>query len=606
MDSFKGVSPHRPMSDIDKEIRIINLLPSATFNAPIECKLEHIVLQPGADYEAVSYCWGESWKTESILLDGRPYPVTTTLFDGLKYLRQKTAPRRLWIDSLCINQKDIAERSHEILKMRKIYKLARGVLIWLGDYYPYSRLHVKRIFDHVKRIAAARTNEEEQALVSTEKWDRLWHLHGELQRLIENWKWFQRIWVLQEVSVRPKPYVNNVDVSPTLICGDLSLPYPYLRWVDEYWVLDPGHRCVSLPSLCLAFERLNGIWEVHQELTEEPEGTLAQRCAWVLCRVSATFYSTDPRDMVYAVLGLMGEVQLPPALLPDYNKSTEQVFLDYATFILLGSRLLTILLFNSMKTDGLPTWVPDWRHAGLFLVQWEEEPWEDTHVRILRDIGALEVDVIFLTRINRIGPRFKHKGPQENIGNSWQSFFLDAVESLNGYDESPSGYDTFELALWQLLLSYDLNTYGSYNPRWHAVHIRSLPPFLAWKNPNYYAKNECFYDDVERQCLISLAETTSGKFLFRGRDGHIGMVGQKGVEPQENDIICTIKGAHSDFIVREYRDGYRIVGVCTRTARGDQSTFNDHGLADWAWGYPLMMWYHKFWSSSEGQRALIY
>jgi hypothetical protein len=41
--------------------------------------------------------------------------------------------RKLWIDALCINQEDIAERNVQVQRMGNIYQTAKGVLIWLGE-----------------------------------------------------------------------------------------------------------------------------------------------------------------------------------------------------------------------------------------------------------------------------------------------------------------------------------------------------------------------------------------------------------------------------------------------------------------------------------------
>jgi hypothetical protein len=40
--------------------------------------------------------------------------------------------RVLWIDALCINQDDDAERVHQVGIMGSIYRQARQVLVWLG------------------------------------------------------------------------------------------------------------------------------------------------------------------------------------------------------------------------------------------------------------------------------------------------------------------------------------------------------------------------------------------------------------------------------------------------------------------------------------------
>lgn len=38
----------------------------------------------------------------------------------------------LWIDAICLNQKNIQERNHQVKQMYEIYRSARSVLVWLG------------------------------------------------------------------------------------------------------------------------------------------------------------------------------------------------------------------------------------------------------------------------------------------------------------------------------------------------------------------------------------------------------------------------------------------------------------------------------------------
>lgn len=40
--------------------------------------------------------------------------------------------RTLWIDALCINQKDNHEKSQQVRMMYQLYKQASRVVIWLG------------------------------------------------------------------------------------------------------------------------------------------------------------------------------------------------------------------------------------------------------------------------------------------------------------------------------------------------------------------------------------------------------------------------------------------------------------------------------------------
>ncbi|KAK7997061.1 hypothetical protein PG989_005101 [Apiospora arundinis] len=61
--------------------------------------------------------------------------ATTNLVRALKHLRRKKGIRTLWIDALCINQRDLVEKQVQIRRMGWVYANASSVVVWLGDYH---------------------------------------------------------------------------------------------------------------------------------------------------------------------------------------------------------------------------------------------------------------------------------------------------------------------------------------------------------------------------------------------------------------------------------------------------------------------------------------
>jgi hypothetical protein len=51
---------------------------------------------------------------------------------ALRHLRSPTHPLNIWVDALCINQADNAERNHQVSLMAFIYTRAKKVVAWLG------------------------------------------------------------------------------------------------------------------------------------------------------------------------------------------------------------------------------------------------------------------------------------------------------------------------------------------------------------------------------------------------------------------------------------------------------------------------------------------
>lgn len=85
------------------------------------------------DYEAISYTWGDTTKTQLVTLGGLPFAVTSNVYNILEGRCSINGPRLIWIDSICINQDDLQEKSRQVRLMREIYRGAQQVTVCLGD-----------------------------------------------------------------------------------------------------------------------------------------------------------------------------------------------------------------------------------------------------------------------------------------------------------------------------------------------------------------------------------------------------------------------------------------------------------------------------------------
>lgn len=128
--------PHKPLK-FSASIRLLELLPSREKDAPIRCQVREFALtdEPHT-YEALSYVWGSATDSRIIFLDHGPIQVTVNCWLALRSLRHKYRKRELWVDAICIDQRDtpdaIRERSGQIKLMGMVYHQAKRVIIWLG------------------------------------------------------------------------------------------------------------------------------------------------------------------------------------------------------------------------------------------------------------------------------------------------------------------------------------------------------------------------------------------------------------------------------------------------------------------------------------------
>ncbi|CAG9983976.1 unnamed protein product [Clonostachys byssicola] len=89
-------------------------------------------------YLALSYTWGTSSNQVNTSLNFQQFLINTNLSKALESVRQhwiRHYPRRdvllLWVDQICINQKDEVEKGHQVSMMGDIYRCAHQTLVWL-------------------------------------------------------------------------------------------------------------------------------------------------------------------------------------------------------------------------------------------------------------------------------------------------------------------------------------------------------------------------------------------------------------------------------------------------------------------------------------------
>jgi hypothetical protein len=137
MDCATSSYCYHPLSPGPDTIRLLRLLPYKDENTPIQCKLFNYNLQVSGKkthpYDALSYVWGDSETSKSIFIEKHNLPVTLNLHSALWRLRHHFIERILWVDALCINQRDLSEKEQQIRFMAKIYTQANRVVVWLGE-----------------------------------------------------------------------------------------------------------------------------------------------------------------------------------------------------------------------------------------------------------------------------------------------------------------------------------------------------------------------------------------------------------------------------------------------------------------------------------------
>jgi hypothetical protein len=205
------------------------------------------------EYEALSWCWGRDIPDHgiSVTKGGKTYkmPVVQNLALALKHLRYKEKSRILWIDAICIDQRNSVERNQQVQMMSKIYTRAENVCIWLGEQDDESKVAFKFIREeitHLKDFDSISMDED-----YSKKWQALMVL---MQR-----EWFSRRWVVQELSL-----ANKAEIW----CGPDSMPWKEFAVAVELFVEveTATHRLSEVMQRDIQFTHVPGWFEYVSQL----------------------------------------------------------------------------------------------------------------------------------------------------------------------------------------------------------------------------------------------------------------------------------------------------------------------------------------------------
>jgi Heterokaryon incompatibility protein (HET) len=126
---------YRPLST-PRSFRVIEILPAWKYDATIQISLKEVFLGNGSisslPFEALSYVWGSPVGSKPVFVEGQTVLVTANCDAALRRIRRRRRKRVLWVDALCTNQADIAERNEQVKLMGELFSQATRVLVWLG------------------------------------------------------------------------------------------------------------------------------------------------------------------------------------------------------------------------------------------------------------------------------------------------------------------------------------------------------------------------------------------------------------------------------------------------------------------------------------------
>lgn len=117
---------YKPLDSSLNEVRLLELGPDFKYT------LRHASLSNRPQYAALSYYWGAPGVTKPIWLNGHEVQIRNTVRQFLKSLHQQFGSITVWLDVICIDQRNLREQSAQVSMMGNIYSAASCVYAWLG------------------------------------------------------------------------------------------------------------------------------------------------------------------------------------------------------------------------------------------------------------------------------------------------------------------------------------------------------------------------------------------------------------------------------------------------------------------------------------------
>lgn len=371
--SVRIQSPYTALTT-PRAIRILTLH-SGTPSDAIAISLDTVTIEQSGLYEALSYSWDDQIPSIAISCNQtRELKITPNVSEALLELRLSNEDRRLWIDQICIDQDNMIERSQQIQLMKDIYLNAQQVVFWLGRAADDSAL----AFDFLERLAIvgiynpkeyrtrfvaltddieagikARCSDSSQALQDALRaLPRVWSRDCSALVNLLSRSWFSRLWILQEIVLSSKSSELRCGKSTFSIEG-FMLSMVAFRSCGCSAALPVGSAAEDafLTSLTFSSMRL-----------DRNERHFPYKLSRVLAQTTCQMCK-DPRDRVYATLGMCSERYLP-YVIPDYTRSTTDVYTAATRAAINVEQSLTIFgqtQRSEERSKDLPSWVPDWR-----------------------------------------------------------------------------------------------------------------------------------------------------------------------------------------------------------------------------------------------------
>ncbi|KAH6855859.1 heterokaryon incompatibility protein-domain-containing protein [Chaetomium sp. MPI-CAGE-AT-0009] len=552
-------------------------------------------------FTALSYVWGlPTTPLPHLTINTHPVPVTPNLHSAITRLARQRWTGRLWVDALCINQADTAEKNVQVPLMSRIYGAAECVLVWLGPEPDGAALRVVGELGGLWRGRTVRgfalTRGDEQG--GGVDGGRVGFDFEAVWRLFRGRVWWRRVWIIQEVVLARKAVVVCGE-DPEAAGGvtsvsweDVSECMRLLEWMVLYPSTEPQHRRLymllgdiypNVSHLALASDGYKRSLEEAKAggLSDQDLGSagmpLLDTIIWTSFGTSddGAIQATDPRDRIYGLLGMVRE------------KDRRRIPVDYSPAMTINRVLFAVakvlledhgpdILCFCQRTPGiqplnvkdkLPSWVPDWTAPRMmpqiggvsFGTESEAQPrgdasggarWRDcapkSRVRdVVYEDPVVSLPGVIVGRVERVGQVFNAAPGSSDYLDECRDWLLEVNQMVT---ESPGVVRNVDKETWRVPIA-DMGLAKRADAEGPARFIHGFNVLTGRASPPPELESEA----AKRDWIMSESWDYRRVWKLYNRRAFIDDAGRPGLGPDNTTIadkVAVLAGAHVPFVLR--------------------------------------------------------
>ena len=368
------MSQNSPVATVFRYSRLpennIRLLRIKSIGNPPVCELYDAPLNDDLRFRAISYAWGSDELTHRIKCNDLIMNVTESVADMFSStsISALCVDLPIWVDAVCINQRDESEKAVQVRMMGSLYSRAEEVVVWLGAASDDSDYAMKQLNDWSSNETFLTADSLTKLLSDRPKLYEAGLAHQDdpvyiaLEALFCR-SWFTRLWVLQEIVLARRC---------RLFCGSAEITLEQLVPVTDamtrlhIYAIQPKspHTETYITSMNTVFQmgsmkQARGNDELFPMTVRAYQGeipTLAQ-----LMRFGDDKKVSNPHDRVYGLIGL-ATPEARKRISIDYSDRSptgwSKTYLQCAKACIQEDPSLSILSLLSNRPRGLP--LPSW------------------------------------------------------------------------------------------------------------------------------------------------------------------------------------------------------------------------------------------------------